>query len=204
MIRGGLRTRLIGDSLRLAVIAGLEVLGWFDPTIYDQPPGLRQHQPLRYVPRPSKWDVPIAPNCLAISTEDILEDEFGLGDEVADSIRCYIDIFGEDDPVSWHLTQDIRDLLIGRIGATGRHGPVLDIYDLRMPTPAPFTQIDIEEVFVDRARNEAREYQNHWFMIRVDLLDEYADEFDATTASSAWNDSLVPAWQRIQAAEMVP
>jgi hypothetical protein len=41
-------------------------------------------------------------------------------------------------------------------------------------------------------------------MIRVDLLDEYADEFDATTASSAWNDSLVPAWQRIQAAEMVP
>jgi hypothetical protein len=204
VIRGGLRTRLIGDSLRLAVIAGLEVLGWFDPTIYDQPPGLRQHQPLRYVPRPSKWDVPIAPNCLAISTEDILEDEFGLGDEVADSIRCYIDIFGEDDPVSWHLTQDIRDLLIGRIGATGRHGPVLDIYDLRMPTPAPFTQIDIEEVFVDRARNEAREYQNHWFMIRVDLLDEYADEFDATTASSAWNDSLVPAWQRIQAAEMVP
>jgi hypothetical protein len=119
VIRGGLRTRLIGDSLRLAVIAGLEVLGWFDPTIYDQPPGLRQHQPLRYVPRPSKWDVPIAPNCLAISTEDILEDEFGLGDEVADSIRCYIDIFGEDDPVSWHLTQDIRDLLIGRIGATG-------------------------------------------------------------------------------------
>lgn len=202
MIRGGLRTRLIGDSTRIAVIAGLQDLGWFDATVYDTPPGARRHHPLRYIARPGDWQTPIAPNAIAISTEDIQDTPIGLGGEVEDQLRIYIDVFAEDDQVGWHLTQDIRDLLFGKMTGLGRDGPVIDVYDLRLATPAPFTQVDIEDILVDRAVNQAREYQNHWFMLRVSLTDDYSDEFNATHIATDWSDDLAPAWDLIQAVEL--
>ncbi|QBQ74869.1 hypothetical protein [Caudovirales GX15bay] len=204
MIRGGIRTRLIGDSLRLAVIGGLEALGWFDATIHDSPPGTRQHRPVRYIPKPVKWTVPVEPNAIAISAEDVSDDEFGLGGEVADLLRYYIDIYAESDAIGWHLAQDARDLLLGRSTASGRTGPVIDVFDLRQATPSPFTQVDIEEILVDRALNEAREYQNHWFMVRVAITDEYLDEFDATHTTMSWSGDYDSVWQWVQAVEFDP
>jgi hypothetical protein len=202
VIRGGLRSRLVTDSLRITVLAGLQTLGWFDPTISDTPPGPRRHRPVRYVARPVNWNEPIEPNCFAVSSEIMEEEEHGLGGEVEDKLHLYIDLYAENDQIGWHLARDIRDLLLGRLPGTGRAGPVIDVYDLRMATPAPFTQVDIDEITIDRVHSEALQYQNHWFVIGVDLLDEYLDEWDGVHVASAWTDRFSPLWAQIQAVEM--
>lgn len=201
MIRGGLRSRLIADSARLTIVGGLTALGWFDPTVYDDPPGLRRHRPLRYAPRPAKWDEFIEPNALAISTEDSRSDELGLGGDVEDHIRMYADIFAQTDELGWQLSQDIRDLLIGKMPEVGRPAATIDVYDLRQATPAPFTQVEVEDVFLDRAESESREWRNRWFMVRFDLLDEYYDESGPVDIDDTWSVDLSPVWQRIQAIE---
>lgn len=201
MIRGGLRTRLIADSVRLTLIAGLTGLGWFDATVHDDPPGVRRHRPVRYMPRPLKWDQFVEPNAIAISTEDTRSEPQGLGGEVLDDIRMYADIFAESDELGWQVAQDIRDLLLGKMPYLGRVAPVIDVYDLRQATPAPFTQLEVVRVFIDRAESESREWRNRWFMVRFDVLDEYYDESGPVDLDAPWQPTFGPVWQQIQQIE---
>jgi hypothetical protein len=201
-VRGGLRSRLITDSARLTIIAGLDALGWFDGTVYDTPPGPRRHRPLRYITRPLDWHEPITPNALAISAEDIYDEPHGLGGEVEDTIEMWADVLAENDALGWQLAGDIRDLLLGKYPGLGRVAPILDVYDLRHATPVAFTQVAIEELQIDRAESDARGWQAHWFMVRISLLDDYSDEFDAVHTVTDWTPDFVPAWQRIQEIEL--
>lgn len=200
-MRGGLRTRLIVDSVRVTVIAGLTQLGWFDATIYDEPPGARTHRPFRYITRPGPWATEIVPNSLAINSEDQLDNALGLGGDVEDTIEIYLDLFAQDDQLGWHLAGDTRDILLGKHAELGRVGPLLDVYDFRQATPAPFTRVELADVRVDRAAGEARDWQRHWFMVRVNALDDYADEYDTDYPTTNWTDDLQPAWNMIQAVE---
>jgi hypothetical protein len=202
MIRGGLRNRLILDSTRLTIVAGLDALGWFDGTIYDTPPGPRRHRALRYIPRPVTWQEAIAPNCIAVSSEETRDEAHGLGGEVEDLVTCYVDVFGESDPLGWQLAVDIEDILFGKMPDIGRTGPIIDVYDLRMGAPVPFTQVEIDDVLTDRAEGDAREWQTHWFMLRVALNDDYSDEFNAVRTTTTWTPEFDSAWQRIQALEL--
>lgn len=199
MIRGGLRTRLVLDSARLAIIAALADLGWFDATVHDTPPGVRTHLPLIYIPRPTSWDDGIEPNAVAISSEDITDEPLGLGGDVEDWLSVYVDLFAQDDTFGWQVAFDIRDALLGKLPEIGRAAPVIDAYDLRQPTPAPFTQLEVGDVRVDHAQGEARDWQRHWLMIRLTLLDDYDDEAGLEPAAGNWTD-LLHAWTRIQAA----
>jgi hypothetical protein len=201
-MRGGLRTRLVLDSARLTVIAGLQALGWFDGTIHDTTPGLRRHRPLKYVPRPKKWDDPIEPNAFAVSLDDITDMPLGLGGEVEDSHAMYVDIFAESDPLGWDLAMDIRDVLLGKRPEVGRYAPLIDVFDLRQATPAPFTQVEVDTVLVDRAEGEAAQWRAHWFMVRFDLLDPYDDESDALHPTVDWTQGYANAWAYIQTIEL--
>lgn len=203
MIRGGLRTRFIVDSARIAIIAALSDLGWFEETVYDTPPGSRRHRPVRYVPKPLKWDEMVEPNAIAISTDDTHSLRRGLGGDVEDNIRAYVDIFAEGDELGWHLSQDVRDVLIGKMPDVGRSAPSIDVYDLRLATPAPFTQVDVERPLLDRAESESREWRNRWFMVRFDLIDEYYDEYgDVDLDETNWSEDYGRVWQQIQAIEL--
>lgn len=196
-MRGGLRKRFVIDSARLTVIAGLEALGWFDPTIYDTPPGARRHRPVRYIARPQRWDVAIEPNAVAISPEDDRDEPQGLGGDVEDTIRCYVDVFAEDDSLGMHLAHDIRDLFIGNLGATtGQLDNWVDVYDLTQAVPTPFTRVEVDNVTVDAAASQAKTWQRHWWMVRFDLIDDYADEFTPDAITDRWS-QVHAAWERV-------
>jgi hypothetical protein len=208
MIRGGLRARLILDSVRFAVISTLQQGGWFDPTIHDTPPGTRRHEPFRYIPRPSDWAEDIRPNAIAVTPEDIADEPAGFGGEVQDANEIYVDLFAQDDSLGWQVTFDIRDSLLGKVH--GGAGPQIDVYDFRQPTPAPFTTVDIDLVEVDRSQGEARSWQRHWFMMHLVLLDDYDDEPPAEPAlrssvrgegQPTWTSAARTAWERIQEVE---
>jgi hypothetical protein len=201
-MRGGLRSRLIADSARVAILAGLGSLGWFDGTVYDSPPGPRRHRPLRYVPRPVEWDDSLYVNAIAISTDDVYDNPLGLGGEVEDTAEMWVDVFAESDQLGWQLAMDARDIALGKFPELGRDGPVIDVYDLRQATPSPFTQVDVTAATVDRAGGEAQEWQAHWFMVRIDLEDDYSDEAGSVHTVTDWTDDYAGAWQRIQAIEL--
>lgn len=203
MIRGGLRSRLIIDSVRLAVLSTVQQGGWFDPTVHDTPPGSRRHQPFRYIPRPVDWSEDIHPNAIAISPEDTSDEPFGFGGEVQDANEVYVDLFAQDDSLGWQVAYDIRDSLLGKVG--GAVGPQLDVYDFRQPTPAPFTTVDIDLLDVDRAQGDARAWQRHWFMVHMILLDEYSDEYPESVlaTTSTWTAIHQENWARIQEVEQV-
>lgn len=203
MIRGGLRSRLILDSVRFAIITTLQEFGWFDSTVHDTPPGNRRHQPFRYMSRPVDWSETIQPNAIAISPEDTGDEPSGFGGEVEDSSEIYVDLFAQDDSLGWQVAFDIRDSLLGKINSAA--GPQIDIYDFRQATPAPFTTVDVDLIEVDRSQGEARTWQRHWFMLHLVILDEYHDEHDepALLANSelAWTTAERQSWERIQEAE---
>jgi hypothetical protein len=198
-MRGGLRSRLVVDSVRVTLLAGLIDLGWFDSTIFDTPPGPRRHQPLRYIPRPASWDVELQPNALSVTLEIMVDDPRGFGAEVEDSLSLYVDLFAQDDELGWQLAHDIEDILLGRQPDIGRAGPVIDVWDLQQATPVPFVQVDVENVRIDRAQGQTQDWQRHWFMIRCDLIDEYGDEAGVTFTPSPWGASSSDAWARMAA-----
>lgn len=203
MIRGGRRSRYLLDSIGLMIIAGLEDLGWFGATVHDDPPGLRRHQPLRFVPRPAKWDVPVVPNAFSIGIEESAEDGGGLGGDVEDAMHVYIDLFAENESLGWELATDIADLCDGKRPAQGRDNPYLDVYDFNQATPMPFTVVEIEDVRIDRAGVDTHEWQRHWFMVSFRAIDEYRDEHLDRIPDGDWSD-LRAAWVRIQAIESNP
>ncbi len=198
MIRGGLRTRLIIDSVRFAILSTLEQLGWFDPTVYDTPPGTRRHEPLNYIERPVDWATVITPNAIAISSDDFSDDDVGFGGEIEDLFEIYVDLFAQDDSFGWQVIFDIRDALYGKNQLVGRVGPEIDVYDFRQATPAPFTTVEIDTLRVDRFQGEAREWQRHWFMMHIVVLDEYLDEALAVSfRRRSWDPTQQTAWNRV-------
>lgn len=211
MIRGGLRARLVIDSVRFAIISTLDQLGWFEPTVYDTPPGIRRHRPFRYIARPVNWATAIEPNAIAISSQDVGDNDLAFGGEVEDRHEIYVDLFAQDDSVGWQVSYDIRDSLLGKNPELGTLGPQVDVYDFRQPTPSPFATVDVDLIRVDRTQGEAREWQRHWFMMRILVEDDYVDEVAIATRGRAAGQSTTPLrdwsaadllnWQRFHEVE---
>jgi hypothetical protein len=153
---------------------------------------------------PGSWDEQVTVNAIAINTDDIYDSPRGLGGEFEDTFEMWVDVFAESDQLGWQLAVDIRDLVLGKYPEFDRPGPVIDVYDLRQPTPAAFTQVDVARVEIDRAEGEARQWQAHWFMVRIDLEDDYVDETGDSLNTTEWLEDLNPAWVRIQAIEATP
>lgn len=196
-MRGGLRSRLILDSTRVTIVAGLEDLGWFNPTVYDNPPGVRRHRNVHYLTKPVHWDQEVTVNAFAVTAEDISDDPIGLAGELEDTLRCYVDVFAQDEQFGIHFAADVRDILAGKMPSIGRTGPFINIFDLRTSPPTAFTTVEVDDLRIDRAQQTVLPWQQYWYMIRFDLIDDYADEYGAIPVDT-WSDHLAPAWQRIQ------
>lgn len=165
-VEGGLRARLIRDSLEELVRSGLTARGWFDPG--------RRHSPIVFVPEPNDWDEPIEANSLAISGGDSIDDPLELGSTASeDRWTFYVDFYAEDESVGTDVSGDIRDLLRGQLPSIGRTNPVLPVLDFREATPTELFTCDIESVVLDRGRGFSQPWLRWWYTVRLDLVDEY-------------------------------
>lgn len=170
-IVGGLRARLIHDSAYEMIRAALSDLGWFDSG--------RRHEPVTMVAKPVSNDDQVPFNTLTVSSTDVSDDPIEMGSTLSeDRWTFYVDFYGEDDLVARHIVHDIRDVVRGKLPSIGRAGPVLDVYDYRLATPVVLFRCELENVVVDRANTFTRPWQRHWWAVRFDVVDEYADEYD--------------------------
>lgn len=163
---GGLRARLLHDSVQNAVKDGLQVLGWFDPG--------RAHRPIEFLNEPADWDREITANSMAITTRSYVPDWIEVGSLLTqDTVVLDIDIYGETDSLVMHLANDIRDLLRGRLDIGPQRGS-LPILDFQMATPVPIGHAVITDVRVTRLRPQVnRPISLHWFGVDIELFDTY-------------------------------
>jgi len=173
IIVGGLRSRLIFDSLFAVLDDGLTALGWLSP------PVPRRNLPVSLVAEQQDVSHEVALNTVALSDENVSSTPWEMGSQLAEDTRnYYIDFFGESDAVAKHVIGDLRDLVMGKMPDIGPAGPVINVYDYRQ-SPAPFIfGVDVINVRVDRSHDTTHPWLRHWYSIQLQLLDYFNTSLD--------------------------
>lgn len=168
-IVGGLRHRLIKESLYAMMNSSLTQLGWFQPGRVNSPVTLRT---IQYDP---SQEIPL--NTAVLSTEDMSPIEGELGSNFAQqSWTAYVDFYAESDAVGQHFVGDIYDILSGRMSSIGRGFTNFPVYDYRQATPSVAFYCDLDEPMIDRAHDFPAPWQKHWYAVRFFIIDAYGDQ----------------------------
>lgn len=168
---GGLRARLVKQSLYEMVNTALADLGWYDAG--------RQHEPINFVDEEVANELEVPLNTLSLADGDVSTDELEMGSTLSGhDWAYYLDFFGENDAISIHMSHDIKDILEGRMASIGRTGAIFTVYDWQQATPPELFTCEIFRVTLDRAQNFPKPWQKYWRSVAFIVADEYADEDD--------------------------
>lgn len=168
---GGLRNRLVSDSVYNLVGYVLDQLGWLDTG--------RDYRNIELRSEPYEHNVEIPLNSVIVVTTHTTDDDAEMGSNMGE-VRTvyYVDFYAENDALGKHLTHDIKDALLGRMPAIGRIGAVLHVRDWTMATPPIIFYCDIENVMVDKAVDFPKAWQKHWWTCRFEIVDTYGGPTD--------------------------
>lgn len=160
---GGLRQRLVSDSVYHLLMDNLGSLGWFDSG--------RQHGALSVRTESVKNDEEIPLNTVVISETVTTDNQAEMGSNLGDiTTTFYVEIYAENEPLGKQFIHDVRDILKGRLARTST---VLPVYDWSMATPAVIFSCEIDDVVVDQARDFPKPWQRNWWSCRFDIVDVY-------------------------------
>lgn len=168
---GGLRDRLIIESLHKNLHAHLTTLGWFDPTVFSDPVGLRQHKPVSMIDEFPDDDENVEFNTIAVSSGDQAGRDFELGSKLEEhEMAIFIDFFAEGDSVGKHLIGDVYEYFRTNDIQTVRDyaGNPLD---LGYPEPL-FTVEVLDDIDKRKADKATQEWQKHWYVCSFTVVDE--------------------------------
>lgn len=161
---GGLRQRLINDSVYHLLMEQLGSLGWFDSGA--------EHTALTVRTESVPNDEEIQLNTLVISETFTTDSDAETGSNYGEITTVfYVDFYAENEALGKHLAHDVRDILRGRLGTTEQRLPV---YDWSLATPAIVFYCEIEDVQVDQARDFPKPWQKNWWTCRFDVVDYYS------------------------------
>lgn len=162
--QGGLRERLIYDSVYTMLSDALTALGWFtsQPTRADI---LLPHGPVDI-------NESITYNTIAIVDLGEPAEEWELGSSLAQYRWAYnFDVFAQNDSLSRHLAGDIRAILEGKLAAASRTTPTVNILDTTVAEPYPTLFVaEFEGVSIERPQDSAKPWLAHWRTVVADLV----------------------------------
>jgi len=166
---GGLRARLIWDSLYEMLHDALDDLGWFDAG--------RQHSSINMISQPVSETIEIPLNTLTVVGEDITSEEIELGSLLSEHPWTFwVDFYAEDDVIGLHLIRDVKDILEGRMASISRGSPTLSVLDYTANTPSQIFVCDIENVEINRGRHTSAGVERAWYGCAFDVVDTYGGE----------------------------
>jgi hypothetical protein len=170
-IVGGLRKRLVRDSLHSMIEESMTALGWFDPG--------RRHETIRLLGRPLRWDEPVVPNLLAITIPDESQEESEMGNtsHTVSELNARIELYAQSESLGVELSSDLMGVLNGQIPSIGRERASFALYDFRDATPPVIGYVKIDDVerFRDSSRFD-RVWMRGWFIIAAKLTDFYGTD----------------------------
>lgn len=159
MLTGGLRDRMIIESVGNAVVDQLTTLGWFDAGRY--------HAAITVVDEFPDITTPVQPNTLAISSADTRGAAVEMGSTTQErSIGMFFDFFAESDALARHLIGDIFDF----VWKAGRFA----VYDYSVATPTLEFYAVLNEQTLDQREpeNATNSWQTHWKICSFAVEDE--------------------------------
>ena len=171
MIPGGLRARYLHDSLVHLIHTGLADQGWFDPA--------RSHAPITFLFEPVPWNEPVEPNTLTVGPRSREGSYVEVGTNLTTDVVAFsIDFYAVGDSIGVHVTNDIRDILRGRIGTNTNLGG-FPIYDLNQATPPTIGHAIVSDVTASRLPTRfGQEYTRHWYAVDAVVEDTYYSSED--------------------------
>lgn len=154
---GGLRDRLIHESILQNIVTHLTSLGWFDVG--------RQHQPITVIDEYPDETGEVAYNTLAITMGDAGGITTELGNTAEDhEIIMFVDFFAESDSLGRHVIGDIYKYL--------RTNNIQQVRDYEAPlTPVIFTVEVDDDVEKRRPSTVAYRWQKHWQICSFTVID---------------------------------
>lgn len=171
---GGVRSRLIRESLYDMVKTALEDLDWFDAgnTL------LSAEYPLQFPADALDWDEEIQLNTLSLSDEDVFALEAEMGSNFTEERWTFaLDFYAEDKAVGIHLINDLKTILGGRLPSIGRTDPGFMVKDY-LNNGEDLFHVSIENIEIDRSRGWSKPWQKNWYFVSFDVLDSYGNEDD--------------------------
>lgn len=166
VIAGGLRERLIADSVYHWIRNALVDLGWFNSG--------RPYVPITMRTESVPNDEQIPFNTIVISESSTTDNEGELGSNLGEITTIfYVDFYAENEALGKELIHDVRDAIKGRLPSIGYTQSALPVYDWRLATPTLLFTCDIQDVIVDQARDFPKPWQRHWWVCRFDVVDYY-------------------------------
>jgi hypothetical protein len=161
---GGLRARFLHDSLRDHLVVALGALGWFDPD--------RTHRPVTFLTKPLHWSIPVEPNILALEFDSDSTADLEVGSALATTRSvAYVNIYAQDDSFGIDISNDVRDILRGRLAVPR---PSFPIYNFQDPTPAAIGYGAVINPSVLRNAPVTQQiWLQHWFQVRCEVEDVY-------------------------------
>lgn len=166
---GGLRARLIRDSVWHVVDDALRDLGWYA--------AVPSRQPVTLVPEPLPQNTPIPFNTLALGDEDTTPEPIEMGSLLTEfAWDMHVDVYAENDDLSLHLVGDVAAALAGRLPSIGRSAPLIEVIDYTLATPVPVFTVDVESVTTDKARDFPQPWLRFWRSCSFVVVDSYGSE----------------------------
>lgn len=154
---GGLRDRLIHESILQNITSGLDALGWFDAG--------REHSPITIIDEFPDDDAEVAFNTMAISMGDSggLDTELGSASEDHE-MAMFVDFFAENDSLGRHVIGDVYHYL--------RTNAIQSVYDYtQVGDPVSFTVEVLEDIDKRKAERAVNKYQKHWHVCSFTVVD---------------------------------
>lgn len=172
---GGLRDRLIHDSLFHLVQNGLGTLGWYTT---QAPPN-----PVTVVSEQLDWSQEILPNTISVAEFSASDSEYELGsDGRVNRLIYYVDIFGGSEALGLQLSGDCRDIIRGKFAQLPFFSTpeVIPVFDYTLATPVQIFSVEVLSVARDRPVQTGHRWMNYMHSLHVVLLDYYDNTNDAT------------------------
>ncbi len=157
---GGLRDRMLHESLSNHIQGELTTLGWFD--------GGRDHTPITLIQGfPNDTD-DVVLNTMAFSVEEASGEDLEMGNNSeTHQTMFFVDMFMEDDSVGWHLSGDVYAFL--------KENPHLDVFDYGTGgNPVDF-KVELMEVDRRKPTRAVNAWQRHWFTVSFMAEDDRAN-----------------------------
>lgn len=179
---GGLRDRLIHDSIYHLIKNGLTTLGWMPGG-----PQAPAQYPITVVAEQLDWNVEIPLNTISVAAYSTSDTEWELGSDLRqNSWSFYVDIFGANEALGLQLSGDCRDILRGKFSALSNYvtPETLAVFDWTLATPVQIFTCEVRNVNRDRAVQTTHRWGNYLFSISCVVLDYYTSDADSSSGES--------------------
>jgi len=159
-LEGGLRDRMILQSVTNAIVADLTSKGWLTSTG-------KQYEPIVIVDEFPDDDAEVAVNTISFSIGDTATSELELGSRsLLLFTPVFVDFFAENDGLGRHVRGDIF--------AYVQKVMQFDVYDYSQPVPAVEFVVQVQEQSLEMQKPEraVNPWQKHWYTVQFSVTDE--------------------------------